>query len=252
MIRMPFSRARAVTATDLPPAGLSSDAETVLLEVEELQVGYGLPVCPPISLKVAPGSVVAVVGANGSGKSTVLRTVVGLLPPLRGRMRMFGSDVDERSQAFRASVAAELGDEAFFPSLTVREHLLLTCFGHGVEDPDEITDYQLEIFGLTERADALPAALSSGQRRRLLLAAVFARPRSLMILDEPEQRLDATIRDSLTRWLIEEREDGGGVLLATHDPTIVREAATSVVVISDREVRVVDAEQGADIIRHEL
>ena len=223
-----------------------------LLEVKALEVGYGLPVCPPISLEVGPGEVVAVVGANGSGKSTLLRTVVGLLPPLRGHLRLLGSDLDERSATFRSAVASELGDEAFFPSLTVREHLLLTCYGHGVDDPEDAAAYQIEVFGLTERAEALPAALSSGQRRRLALAATFARPRSLMILDEPEQRLDATIRDTLAGWLVEERDEGGAVLLATHDPVLVAKAATKVVAISDTEVLTVGPERGAEIIRHEL
>lgn len=223
-----------------------------LLEVTDLEVGYGLPVCPPISVEVRPGDVVAVIGANGSGKSTLLRTVVGLLTPLGGTMRMLGSDLDERSATFRAAVASELGDEAFFPSLTVREHLVLTCYGHGVDDPNGVTDYQLDVFGLTERADALPSALSSGQRRRLALAAAFARPRSLMILDEPEQRLDATIRDALGDWLVEERGDGGGVLMATHDPVLLAKAATKVLAISESEVRVVDPGRGAEIIRHEL
>lgn len=223
-----------------------------LLEVNKLEVGYGLPVCPPISLQVKPGEVVAVIGANGSGKSTLLRTVVGLLKPLGGKMQMLGADLDERSGTFRAAVASELGDEAFFPSLTVREHLVLTCYGHGVPDPDEVTDYQLDAFGLNERANALPAALSSGQRRRLALAAAFARPRSLMILDEPEQRLDATIRDTLAGWLVEERGEGGGVLMATHDPQLITISATKVVAISDTEVRVVSPTRGAEIIRNEL
>jgi ABC-type multidrug transport system ATPase subunit len=223
-----------------------------LLEVSKLEVGYGLPVCPPISVQVKPGEVVAVIGANGSGKSTLLRTVVGLLKPLGGKMQMLGSELDERSGVFRAAVASELGDEAFFPSLTVREHLVLTCYGHGVPDPDEVTDYQLDAFGLNERANALPAALSSGQRRRLALAAAFARPRSLMILDEPEQRLDATIRDTLAGWLVEERNEGGGVLMATHDPQLITISATKVVAISDTEVRVVSPARGAEIIRNEL
>ncbi|GAB3238335.1 hypothetical protein GCM10027456_02040 [Kineosporia babensis] len=229
-----------------------SGVDGVLLEVDGLEVGYGLPVCPPIDLRVGAGEVVAVIGSNGSGKSTLLRTVVGLLEPLNGRLQMFGADLDERSTGFRAAVAAELGDEAFFPTLTVREHLLLTCYGHGVDDPDGVTDYQIEVFGLTERANALPSALSSGQRRRLALAAAFARPRSLMILDEPEQRLDATIRGALGGWLVEEREAGGSVLMATHDPELLIRTATKVLVISDDEIRLVGPERGVEIIRHEL
>jgi hypothetical protein len=90
-----------------------------------------------------------------------------------------------------------MGDDAFFPALTVREHLQLTAYGHGVAEPDERVEGLLAEFGLTGRADALPSALSSGQRRRLVLAAALARPRSLLVLDEPEQRLDAGMRRRL-------------------------------------------------------
>ena len=243
----PTKAAKAAKVTKAP-----EPTSAPLLLIEALQVGYGLPVCPPVTVTVEPGSVIAVIGANGSGKSTLLRTVVGLLSPLQGRLEFLGEQIDDRSQVFRADAAVELGDDAFFPTLTVREHLLLTCYGHGVDDPEAVTAAQLEDFGLTERAEAMPAALSSGQRRRLLLAAVFARPRRLIILDEPEQRLDATMRDELTQRLVEEREAGGGVLMATHDPRMVRGAATAVVAISDHDVRVLDAEQGADVILREL
>ena len=236
----------------VPAAKKSGPAPVPLLLIDGLQVGYGLPVCPPVTVNVEPGTVVAVVGANGSGKSTLLRTVVGLLPPLKGRLELLGKAIDDRSRVFRADLAVELGDDAFFPTLTVREHLRLVCFGHGVQDAGAVTEALLEDFGLSERSEALPAALSSGQRRRLLLAAVFARPRRLLILDEPEQRLDSSMRDDLTQRLVEEREAGGAVLMATHDPQLVRGAATSVVVISDHDVRVLDADAGADVILREL
>jgi ABC-2 type transport system ATP-binding protein len=230
-----------------PPLRPSGPAAP-LVRTRRLLAGYGLPVCPPVDLVVRPGEVVAVIGANGSGKSTLLRTVTGQLEPLGGQAELLGAAVDERSVEVRAGVARDLGDDAFFPALTVREHLLLTCYGHGVPEPDEVVDELLEEFGLLERAEALPTALSSGQRRRLLLAAVFARPRSLLVLDEPEQRLDAGMRDHLTRRLLEEREAGGAVLLATHDPAVVSGAATSVVLLTETKVRTVDPAAGAAAI----
>nr|KEP22936.1 ABC transporter [Georgenia sp. SUBG003] len=218
------------------------------MRTRALLVGYGLPVCPPVDLTVRPGEAVAVVGANGTGKSTLLRTVTGQLEPLGGSVELLGGPADEGAVEVRAAVARDLGDDAFFPALTVREHLLLTCHGHGVQDPADVADELLEEFGLLGRADALPTALSSGQRRRLLLAAAFARPRSLLVLDEPEQRLDAGMRDHLTRRLVEEREAGGAVLLATHDPAVVAGAATSVVLLGESAVRTVGTAAGAAAI----
>ncbi|GAA4429997.1 ABC transporter ATP-binding protein [Georgenia halophila] len=216
-----------------------------LLAARGLVVGYGLPVCPPVDLAVRPGEVLAVVGANGTGKSTLLRTLLGHLEPLGGHAELLGVEVDPRSVEVRAAVAQDLGDDAFFPALTVREHLLLTCYGHRVTGASDVVDGLLEEFGLLERSAALPAALSSGQRRRLLLAAALARPRSLLVLDEPEQRLDVGMRKHLVERLAEEREAGGAVLLATHDPAVVTGAATGVLHIGEAEVRTLGRDAGA-------
>ncbi|QDB79835.1 ABC transporter ATP-binding protein [Georgenia sp. 311] len=223
--------------------------EETVLSVRALSVGYDdEPVCAPIDLDLTPGEAVAVIGANGTGKSTFLRTVLGLQEPLAGRTRLLGAEPDPRDGDLRASVASVLGDDAFFPSLTVTEHLLLTALGHRVPDARDVVTDLLEEFGLTDRADALPAALSSGQRRRVLLAAAFVRPRSLLVLDEPEQRLDAGMRNRLAELLVEEREDGGAVLVASHDPVVVERVATSVVLLHDDGVRTLDPAAGAAAI----
>jgi ABC-type multidrug transport system ATPase subunit len=216
---------------------VSKPTSRPLVRATGLEVGYGGPVCAPISFALAAGEVLAVVGINGTGKSTLLRTVVGQLEPVRGRVEVLGATPDDRDAAFRTDVAVDLGDDAFFPALTVREHLLMTCYGHGVADASDVAGQLLDEFGLTERAQALPAALSSGQRRRLLLAAVFARPRKLLVLDEPEQRLDAGMRARLTQRLVDERRRGRAVLIASHDPAVVAGAATTVLLIDEDEVR---------------
>ncbi|GGC00810.1 ABC transporter ATP-binding protein [Cellulomonas carbonis] len=193
-----------------------------LLTASALTVGYGEgAVCAPVSFAVGPGDVLALVGPNGSGKSTVLRSVLGLLEPLAGSVELDGRPVDERRAEHRAAVAAVLDDDAWFPALTTREHLLLTASGHGVHEPGAVVDDALDTFGLDRHGDAVPTALSSGQRRRLLLAAAFVRPRRLLVLDEPEQRLDASLRRRLADLLRAEADTGRAVLLATHDPVLL-------------------------------
>jgi ABC-2 type transport system ATP-binding protein len=205
-----------------------------LLVAEGLSVGHGTaPVCAPVDLRLTAGRAVAVVGPNGSGKSTLLRTLVGLLEPLDGTVTFAGAPVDERSAAFRRDVAAVLDDDAFFVSLTGREHLLLTARGHGVAAAEEVVDAEVEAFGLGERADALPSALSSGQRRRLALAAAFVRPARLLVLDEPERRLDAGMRARLAARLAALRTAGTAVLLASHDADVVAAVADEVLVVDD-------------------
>lgn len=223
-----------------------------VVRAQDLVVGYGgAPVCAPVSFTLAPGKAVALVGANGSGKSTVLKTVLGLLTPEQGTLRVFGEPVDERDVLFRTRVASVLDDDAYFPALTVAEHLYLTARGHGVLGADGVVDTLLDEFGLADHRRALPVALSSGQRRRLLLAAGFARPRSLLVLDEPEQRLDRAMRDRLAERLNVEKRDGGAVLLATHDPELVRAVADRAVVVADDVSRVVDPVEAARVISRE-
>ena len=220
----------------------------MLLEARDLQVGYALPVCPPVSFTVGPGEALAVVGVNGSGKSTVLRTVLGQIPALGGQVRLDGHAVDPRTARHRAAVAHDLGDEVFLPGLCAAEHLELTALGHGVADPGAAAADLLEEMGLTARARARPAALSSGQRRRLLLAAALVRPRELLVLDEPESRLDTSARHRMADRLADEREAGGAVLFASHDPATVQLAATAVLVLGDEEVRLTGPEDGADVV----
>jgi ABC-2 type transport system ATP-binding protein len=161
--------------------------------------------------------------------------MVGLLLPLGGTVTFAGRPVDEREADFRRAVAGVLDDDAFFPSLTGEEHLLLTARGHGVVGAEQVVADQLAAFGLTDRAGALPSQLSSGQRRRLALAGVLVRPARLLVLDEPERRLDTAMRRTLADRLAALVDTGAAVLFASHDPAFIGTLADSVLVVGDDE-----------------
>lgn len=219
-----------------------------VLEAHRLVVGYsGSSVCGEVTVSVGPGEILAVVGVNGAGKSTVVRTLAGRQAPLDGEVRVHGLPAMPDAVPFRRQVAAVFDEDVFFPSLSVREHLLLVARGHSVPDPDHAVDVELGFFGLTDRSHAVPDALSSGQRRRLLLAAGFIRPSTLLILDEPEQRLDPVMRDALTQRIVHRAEIGSAVVLVTHDPRMLVQSATVCLVI-DEVVELVSPERGAEII----
>ena len=219
-----------------------------VLEAEGLLVGYaGAPVCGEVSASVDAGEVLGIVGVNGAGKSTVARTIAGRQASLAGDVKVHGLLIDPDAVPFRRQVSAVFDDDLFFPSLTVREHLLLIARGHSLDDPEARVEEELEFFGLLGRAHAIPDALSSGQRRRLLLAAGLIRPSSLLILDEPEQRLDPRMRVAVGERIADHARDGGAVVLVTHDPQMLLATASTCLVI-DEEVREFKPEQGASII----
>jgi len=182
-----------------------------------------------ISLTVDAGRAVAVVGANGAGKTTLLRCVVGALIPDAGEIRLDGRPLRETDPTARAAVACVLDDVDFFPDLSVAEHLDLLARAHGDTEPDLAG--VLGEFGLTAAAAQLPVTLSSGQRRRFMLASCFVRPRSVLVLDEPEQRLDVVGRQGLTKRLLAEKGDGRAILLATHDDELRDAVADEIVAI---------------------
>ncbi len=188
----------------------------------------GRRVIDGLSFQVGAGEAVALVGPNGSGKTTVLRCVVGAVVPTGGRVVLAGALVDERSPDQRRAVAALLDDLDFFADLSVAEHLDLLARAHGNRHPGDLVAALLDEVGLSGAADQLPGSLSSGQRRRLALATVFVRPRRLLVLDEPEQRLDTAGLEWLAAKLIAEKQFGTAVLLASHDDDLVEAVADEI------------------------
>ena len=194
----------------------------VVLQVDNLKKGYGpVTIVEGFSMKVHAGEAVALTGRNGAGKSTVLRCLVGADRPDDGTVTVKGVKVSETNPNIRRDVATVIDDLDFFPDLSVVEHLDLLARAHGLVDPDALVDEVLEEVQLVPQAGQLPSTLSSGQRRRLALATAFVRPRSLLVLDEPEQRLDVEGVEWLGRRLKQEIEGGLAIVLASHEPSLL-------------------------------
>jgi ABC-type multidrug transport system ATPase subunit len=187
------------------------------VEVSGLHVSYGsTPVLVDVGLIVPAGAGVCVTGENGIGKSTLLRCVSSLQQPDSGEIRVFGA-APGATPAFWRAVVTTVEPPTWYPGLTVREHAELVCRAHG-QDPEEAgADEALERFGLAGHADAIPPSLSSGQKQRLTLAVSLLRPSRLLILDEPEARLDRDGKQVVASLLVEYLDGGGSLLMASHD-----------------------------------
>ncbi len=208
---------------------------TPVLKVTALKKAFGpVVIIDGFNLDVAAGEAVALTGRNGAGKSTVLRCLVGADRPDSGTIQVEGLAVSETNPQIRRDVAAVIDDLDFFPDLSVVEHLDLLARAHGVPDPDHAVDEILHEVQLVAQSGQLPPTLSSGERRRLALATAFVRPRKLLILDEPEQRLDVEGVAWLAERLVAERNRGLAIVMASHEPTLVEKVATRVIRLGDR------------------
>ncbi|WP_431046254.1 ABC transporter ATP-binding protein [Streptomyces sp. P1-3] len=216
---------------------MGGDTGGALLRLSGVSRTYGeRQALHPLDLDVAAGTCTALFGHNGSGKSTLLRIAAGRDVPTTGQARFAGRPVREDDPEVRARVAVVGDMVACYPDLTVREHLELVAVAHAVADADAWIDHVLADRRLSDHAAALPGSLSSGQMQSLMLAAALVRPRDLLILDEPEQRLDPGARTRLAELLVAEKEDGVAVLLATHQAELAEAVADRVVALEDGRV----------------
>lgn len=178
----------------------------------------GVPVLDNVSFSVAPGEVLALLGANGSGKTTTLRCVAGLLDPTAGTVEVGGVAVRAGTDQpdVRRSLSVVPDEPALYDDLTVWEHGHFTAGAWGVAGWEDTFDALLGRLGLLERADDMPVRFSRGMRQKVGLALAFLHPATLYVVDEPFSGLDATGRAVFVELLAEAQAGGAGVLLATH------------------------------------
>ncbi|MGP9694523.1 ABC transporter ATP-binding protein [Brachybacterium sp. AOP25-B2-12] len=176
---------------------------------------------------VAVGEILALTGSNGSGKTTLLRVLAGMLAPSDGTVEVCGRAPDDRDRRFRASLAALIGPPQTARDLTIDEHLrfIAATWGATSAAATEKAEGLLEALDIGPLARRYPHELSSGQSQLVGIALTLARPSDVLLLDEPEQRLDAD-RLGLVIELLRERAAGGtAVVLASHSPRLVDEVA---------------------------
>lgn len=188
---------------------------------------HGQLMLAPVSATAGSGECLAVTGANGSGKTTLLRIVCGLLKPSTGTVTLDGAFIDERSGVGRGEIASLVGSPALYPDMTVGEHLELICATWRIPPTParERVEDTLKTFELGMLRDRFAHELSSGQLQMFALAQVFVRRFSVLILDEPEQRLDARRRTIVADSIERAKHDGAAVILASHNDRLIDDVA---------------------------
>ncbi|WP_407670883.1 ABC transporter ATP-binding protein [Parenemella sanctibonifatiensis] len=214
---------------------MAKSKRPVVMKVKGLRKSFGpVTIVNNFNLEVRAGDAIALTGRNGAGKSTVLRCLVGADKADEGEILIGDRPMSETDADVRRDVATVIDDLDFFPDLSVVEHLDLLARAHGVPDADGLVDDILEQVQLVPQSGQLPGTLSSGQRRRLALATAFVRPRRILILDEPEQRLDVEGVRWLADRLAEERRQGLAIIMASHEPELVGKVATRILEVGPK------------------
>jgi ABC-2 type transport system ATP-binding protein len=214
-----------------------------VLVVRGLRKTYGDVVAlERIDLDVAPGECVALIGHNGSGKTTTMRLLAGQLEPTAGTVTVAGVGVHRASDAHRARAALAFVPDSplLYDDLTVTEHLELVGLAHGAGDGlDGRIAALLDALELTARRDFVPTQLSRGMRQKTQLACTLVRPFEVLLLDEPVVGLDPPSQATLGELLGQIRADGAAIVLTTHQLAFSEGLADRAVVLHDG--RVVDA-----------
>lgn len=217
-----------------------------IIEVDNIVTRLaGAVVHDGISLNIEKGKVTALIGGSGTGKSVLLKEIIGLLRPQSGRIRLFGEDVcavdEARLMALRRRFGVLFQDGALFSSLTVEQNVALPLREHTRLPPAECLELarlKIAMAGLPVSAGGkMPSELSGGMRKRAALARALALDPELLFLDEPTSGLDpisARAFDRLIRLLSDSL--GLTVFLVTHDLDTLLSMVDKIIVLANGKV----------------
>jgi putative ABC transport system ATP-binding protein len=207
-----------------------------LLVVEDVHLTLGSAAGPVnilrgISLEIAAGETVALVGPSGSGKSTLMTVLGGLERPTAGQVRVDGRDLgtlgeDALARLRRDSIGIVFQSFHLIPTMTALENVALPLELGGRRDALAAAGYGLEAVGLGHRLDHYPAQLSGGEQQRVAIARAFIATPKLLLADEPTGNLDAATGGLVIDCLFEQHvRHGTTLLLITHDETLAERCA---------------------------
>lgn len=207
--------------------------DSAIITFENLSIGYhGEPLLSDISLAIARGSFTAVLGSNGSGKSTMLKTILGLIPPVAGRVILAG---DSGASLIFGYVPQTTNLDPLYP-FTGFDVALMGAYGRvkagrfAPASERAFTHECLEAAGAHGFAQARFAELSGGQKQRVLIARALVTRPEILVLDEPTAGVDAAATRAVLEFISRiHREKEITILLVTHDLPIVRKHAQHVI-----------------------
>lgn len=215
-----------------------------MLKIESIQKTYRsrrnvVEVLKGVSLQVRPREIVALLGRNGSGKTTTIRTICGLVLPDAGTVTINGFKFGQPE--YMAQLGALIDtNRGLYPRLTPLENLRYTCIVRGMPDKvaGERAKYLLELLGLWEKRNAPTQTLSKGMISKMAFALAIAHDPPFVLLDEPTLGLDIDAAELLEEQVLAMATGGKGILLTTHQMEVAARLSTRVAILANGTIAV--------------
>ena len=214
-----------------------------MLKIDDLHVSYGgIRALRGISLEVPDGKIVTLIGANGAGKSTTLRTISGLVKADSGSVTYDGQELLGKpiNKVLEAGIAQSPEGRRVFPNLTVLENVTLAPVLEKKIPKDQAKEEAMALLrrvGLGDKADEYPRKLSGGQKQRLAIVRAMAMKPEVMLFDEPTSALDPEMVKEVLNVIRELTRSGMTILIVTHEMGFAREISDRVLFICDGVIK---------------
>lgn len=216
----------------------------IAFEKVGLRYGHGPEILKDVTFQIAPGSFHFLTGPSGSGKTSLLRLMLLSLKPTRGRLQMFGEDVNrlnrEQLLKLRRHIGIVFQEFRLLDHLTTFENVALPLRVLGQQEADYRPNVEelLEWVGLGDRMEAHPALLSGGEKQRAAIArAVISRP-DVLLADEPTGNVDPELSERLLHLFAELNRMGTTIIIATHELQMLDKFSYPRMLLNDGEVSI--------------
>ena len=222
---------------------------TALLEVKGMSAGYGkIPVLHGVELNVAEKEILGILGNNGMGKSTLLKTIMGILSSSAGSILYSGQDITRLTPGSRAQYGLGYVPQGrgIFPNLSVIDNLRMGVVGHGIDEDDAIRNSLLDFPRLESLLERSGGTLSGGEQQILALARCLVSEPDLILLDEPTEGIQPSIVDEIGEILLNlNRKNGLAVILVEQNIEFITELSQRIKIMEKGTfVREVDTKAG--------